>query len=71
MDISMPKYMQKVLIKFMVPKPTKHESQPHSYIPPKYSQRVQYAKTLTELSVLSSTKTKRIQEIVGTFLYLE
>ena len=70
-DISIPKYAQKVLTKFMVLKPTKYESHPHNYISPKYGQRTQYAETPPELPILSLTETKRIQEIAGTFLYLE
>ena len=68
-DISMSNYIQKALTKFAHPLPTKHQAQPHEWIPPTYGQKIQYSHEPAPSPLLSTKETTRIQEIVGTLLY--
>ena len=69
-DISMEKYIAKALSKFQHPRPRKHQPQPHRWTPPIYGASVQTPPKPDTTDSLNAAKTKRIQEIVGTFLYL-
>jgi hypothetical protein len=68
-DLSMPNYIKKALLKFLHSKPRRHQAQPHPWTPPNYGAKVQYTQPSDPLPILSTKDTKRIQEIVGTFLY--
>ena len=68
-DISMPNYINKMLQKFFHPKPTRHQTQPHQWIPPLYGAKVQFAHEPAPSPSLSTTETTRIQQIIGTLLY--
>ena len=68
-DISMPNYIKNAIKKFAHRHPTKHQAQPHTWIPPTYGAKVQYAHEPAPSPILSTKDTKRIQQIVGTLLY--
>ena len=68
-DISMPNYIENMLKKFFHKTPSKHQAQPHQWIPPAYGQKVQYSHEPTPSPFLSAKDTTRIQQILGTLLY--
>lgn len=65
--LSMPNYVQKALIRFNATDLPGANS-PLRYIPPKYGTK-QQSPTVDETAIISAERKKRIQEIVGTFLY--
>ena len=69
-DISMAKYIKKALAKFQHNQPPHHQAQPHRWTPPVYGASVQTPPAPDTTATLNAKETKRVQEIVGTFLYL-
>ena len=68
-DVSMPKYMMKALAKFAHPKPHRAQYSPHRWNKPTYGQRVQYVTPDKLGTPLDMKGQRRVQSIVGTFLY--
>ena len=68
-DISMPHYVTKALKKFNHPHPLRPQHAPHKWTQPAYGQKVQYAREPTHFDKLDTNGKRRIQSIVGTFLY--
>eukprot|EP00957_Ditylum_brightwellii_P020335 1534363-Ditylum_brightwellii.AAC.1 len=68
-DVSMPGYILKALEKFQHPVPKFPQHCPHQWNRPVYYMKVQYATAHDNLSSLDAKGTKRIQSIMGTFLY--
>ncbi|MHA7856378.1 hypothetical protein [Marinobacter shengliensis] len=68
LDISMPEYVQRALQRFAHPKPTRSEYAPHDYAAPVYGSRQQY-ETMDDTPFLDAHDKKRVQEVVGTFLF--
>ena len=66
-DISMPGYIEKALIRFGVTE-GKGAKSPATYIPPEYGKAVQYEKIQADTPISAAEKT-RLQEIVGVLLY--
>ena len=64
----MPGYIQRALDRFAHPVPSRHEASPHQWNAPTYGSRQQYA-TRDTSPFLDLQDTKRIQEVLGTFLY--
>jgi hypothetical protein len=67
-DINMPEYVPKGLVKFAHPTPKSPQHAPHQWTTPVYGQKVQYAHTDTS-PLLDKVQTKRVQKVAGTWLY--
>ena len=67
--ISMPDYIKKALLRFQHEYPQRPVHAPAKYTPPKYGEKIQYAEPEKETEPLSEQELKKIQEVVGTFLY--
>ena len=73
-DLSMPKYVARVLHKFKQAlqkfhTDNKSEYSPHKHVEPNYGQKFQYAEPTNDAPTLDSVDINLIQKIVGTFLY--
>jgi hypothetical protein len=69
-DISMPGYIEKALKRFQHPFPSVPEDAPSPWEPPKYGAKVQFAELPDTTTPLTPAATKRLQEIIGTFLFI-
>jgi hypothetical protein len=67
-DVSMPGYIQRALIRFAHRKPRRPQHSPHEWTAPVYGARQQFA-THDTTDALSPQDVKRVQEVLGTFLY--
>ena len=67
-DISMPGYVSKALLKFKHNKPTHLQHAPHKWNKPVYGQKMQFAPSDSS-PLLDNKGTLRVQSISGTFLY--
>ena len=67
--ISMPGYINKILIKFKHPPPRKHCLSPYKCLPIVYGAKQQLTPLEDTLEPLSSEHKQKIQEIVGALLY--
>jgi len=68
-EISMPEYVETALHKFQHNRPRKRQDAPHPWIQPTYGSKIQYAPNDIKSPSLPATAKKRIQQIVGTFIY--
>ena len=69
-DISMPDYVQKALWKYNHPTPSRPQYAPFRWTQPAYGQKIQYAQEHQTANELLDEKGKRrMQSVVGTFLY--
>jgi hypothetical protein len=68
-DISMPGYISKALLKFQHPTPVRKVYAPHNWNKPVYGQKTQLAPPSDDSPKLNSKETTRIQAIVGSLLY--
>ena len=68
-DVSMPGYIHKVLDKYQLPSLKYPQYAPHTWIPPSYGNKRQYAPCDDTTTFLSKKETKLIQQIVGSLLY--
>jgi hypothetical protein len=66
--LNMPKYTPKALLKFQHPTPDSPQHQPYKHVPIQYGAEIQRVDINTS-NPLSSDAIKRVQDIVGTFLY--
>jgi hypothetical protein len=67
-NLNMPKYIPKALLKFQHPTPDSPQHQPYKNAPIQYGARVQRVNVGTS-APLSPNAIKRVQDIVGTLLY--
>jgi Reverse transcriptase (RNA-dependent DNA polymerase) len=67
--LSMPGYTEKALLRFTHPTPAKPQHSPHEWTPPDYGAKVQYADPEDQSIPLDGKGIKRLQEVIGTFLY--
>jgi Reverse transcriptase (RNA-dependent DNA polymerase) len=67
--LSMPGYVEAALQRFTHPAPTRPQHSPHAWIAPNYGARVQYAPSEEDSIPLDKAGIKRLQEVIGTFLY--
>lgn len=67
--LSMPEYVQKALVRLGVVADSKATKSPMVYEPPRYGQKVQYADDDDPVVDTDATTQKRLQQIVGIFLY--
>ena len=67
--ISMPGYIDNLLLKFKHPCPTKRRLSPHACLPIAYGATTQFAPDDDSSAVLPEDRKRRIQEIVGSLLY--
>jgi hypothetical protein len=68
-NVSMPGYVERALQRFQHPTPTRAEHSPYHWNKPKYGAKVQYADADDTTPVLDAPEKKRVQEIIGTFLF--
>ena len=67
--ISMPGYIDNLLIKFKHPRPSKPRFSPHACLPIAYGAKTQFAPDDDASALLPEDRKRRIQEIVGSLLY--
>ena len=65
----MPGYVERALQRFAHPNPTRQQHSPHAWQRPKYGNKVQYAPDEDNSPILDAADKKKVQEVVGTFLY--
>ena len=68
-DMSMPKYIEKALLRFAIPTPKRAQHSPHAWAKPDYGAKTQLTAPIDDSSPLSQPERTRIQEITGTLLY--
>jgi Reverse transcriptase (RNA-dependent DNA polymerase) len=68
-DLSMPEYVETALSRFEHATPSKPEHQPHKHNVPQYGQVMQYVEDPDTSRPLAIDEIKRLQQIVGTFLF--
>jgi Reverse transcriptase (RNA-dependent DNA polymerase) len=67
--LSMPGYVEKALQRFTHPDPRRPQHAPHPWIQPNYGASIQYAEPEDTSTPLDKHGTKRLQEVIGTFLF--
>ena len=67
--ISMPGYIDNLLIKFKHPRSSKPRFSPHACLPIAYGAKTQFAPDNDTSALLPEDRKRRIQEIVGSLLY--
>jgi hypothetical protein len=68
-DLSMPGYVAKAIHRFTHTPDDRPQHSPHAWTPPTYGATIQFAADADNSPPLDSTQLKRLQEVVGTFLY--
>jgi Reverse transcriptase (RNA-dependent DNA polymerase) len=68
-DISMPGYVHKALQRFEHKHPLDPQHAPHAPKPIKYGEKIQYTEDIDTAPPIAPDRVKRLQQIVGTFLY--
>ena len=68
-DISMKGYIRKALQRFEHCPPTRKQAAPSPWTAPVYGQKQQFAEAPNDSPPLEKQQIKRLQEIIGTFLY--
>jgi hypothetical protein len=68
-DISMPGYIQRALLRFAHPTPTAPQHSPHAWARPNYGAKKQFAPAEDTTAELPTTDKTRIQEIIGVLLF--
>lgn len=66
--ISLPHYVERALKRFGVTKSANNTDSPSPYVAPRYGSRVKFAH-VDDSAPLDAARTKRLQEIIGVFLY--
>jgi hypothetical protein len=69
-SLSMPGYVEKALHRIIHPAPRRPQNAPHRWIPPDYGAPAQYAPDKDTSLPLDAAGIKRLQEAIGTFLFL-
>jgi len=67
--VSMPGYVTKALQQFRHETPSKNQDSPYPWNPPKYREKVQYAKGDDDTPTLDDKQKKFIQQVTGKFLF--
>jgi Reverse transcriptase (RNA-dependent DNA polymerase) len=67
--LSMPGYVEKALQRFTHKHPARAQHAPHWWSPPNYGAPIQYTQPEDESLPLDSKGIKRLQEVIGTFLF--
>ena len=68
-DLSMPGYIERALLRFRHPRPKRPEHAPHAWQRPAYGAKVQYAPDPDHTTALNAADCKRVQEVIGVLLY--
>jgi hypothetical protein len=68
-DISIPGYIERALMRFEHPPPTRPQHSPHAWTKPTYGAAIQYAPIHDNSAALDAKDTKRVQEVLGTLLF--
>ena len=68
-DVSMPGYVDKALIRFNHQRPSKPQHQPHPHLPIVYGAKQQTSQPEDTSPKLNKEQTKFVQEVTGVFLY--
>jgi len=67
--LSMPGYIEKALLRFGHPNPTKPQLQPHPHTIPTYGATIQYAKPLDDTLPATKDDQQFIRQVIGVLLY--
>ena len=67
--LSMPGYIEKLLIRFNHERPNRKQNSPHPHVAPTYGAKKQYAETPVDSPALTKDETKYVQAVTGTLLY--
>ncbi|MGL5936068.1 MAG: reverse transcriptase domain-containing protein, partial [Cetobacterium sp.] len=67
--LSMPDYVDKALQRFMHPQPKRAQHAPYPWSAPNYGASIQYAEPEDTSTPFGKTDIKRLQEVIGTFLF--
>jgi hypothetical protein len=67
--LSMPKYIENVLLRFKHKAPTRRQNSPHAWIPPSYGKNEQLVEQEEESPVLPPSQKLLVQQVVGSLLY--
>jgi hypothetical protein len=68
-DVSMPGYIERALLRFQHPMPTKPEHSPHPWQKPNYGAKTQFALLPDATAALDATDKRRVLEVLGTLLF--
>jgi hypothetical protein len=68
-QISMPGYIDNLLIKLKHPRPSKQRLSPYACLPISYGAKTQFAPDNAALDLLVDVHKQRIQKIIGSLLY--
>ena len=68
-DINMPNYIKKALLKFQHKPPTRPQHAPMRWTKPDYGKKRQYVEAIPKSTLLDKKETRVIQSKCGTFLY--
>jgi hypothetical protein len=69
-DTSIPGHIDRALQRFKHPTPTRPEHAPHAWQKSTYGAKTQYAPSPDTAPALDAADTKRLQEVLGTLLFL-
>ena len=69
LDVSMPGYVKRALLDFQHPSPNKPEHAPYPFVYPRYGTHIYLTPPIDTSSKLESSQLKRLQQIIGKFLY--
>lgn len=68
-DVSLPRYVERALQRFVHPIPAKPEDSPYRWSRPDYGSRIQYAKDPDTTNPIDPVGKKFVQEVIGVFLF--
>ena len=68
-DVSMPGYIRRALLRFAHAKPSRPQHAPHLYTAPKYGPGAQFAPDEEETSPLDAINVKKLQQVLGVLLF--
>jgi len=68
-DISMPGYIERALMRFQHPPPTRPQHSPHAWQKPQYGAKTQYVPDPDHSPALNASDSLRVKEVLGTLLF--
>ena len=68
-SISMPNYIENVLVRYQHKKPTRKQNSPHVWTPPTYGKQYQILQEEKHVTELPPSKKLLVQQVVGSLLY--
>lgn len=68
-DLSMPGYIERALLRFQHPTPLQPEDPPRPWQKPQYGAKIQYTSAHDSTPALDATQTNHLQQVIGVLLY--